>query len=663
MRENKLYKMNELILKLNIYRNEYYNNNNSLISDNEYDEMFEKLKELERELQVVLSNSPTQTVGYSTVSELSKVLHEIQLLSLDKTKNIEDVKGFVLRELSLFLPKVDGLTVKLEYINGELFRASTRGDGDIGEDITHNAKTFKNIPINIPYKSPLTIVGEAFIYNNDFNELKEKFRDKNGDTYKNSRNLASGSVRQLDALECSKREISFLPFKILKGFDEYEESNSKFWCLSKLEGLGFTCMPIVTSNDGLDTEDCIQDIKLCSENIPIDGIVITYDDRKFSNTLGKTTHHFNDSIAFKFEDDTFETKLNEVVWQVSRFGELSPVAVFEDVVIDGCTVTRASLHNIDFISNIKLNIGDRLLVSKRNMIIPHIEVNLDKELHETYLELPTNCPCCNSDLEYEYLEGVLKSISCINKLCNERKLQSLVHFVSKKCMNIVGLSEETLRVFMNKGFVTKPVDLYWLDGYEEEIINLDGFGKKSFDNIVRAISKSRNVKLDKFITSLDIQGVGSTASKIIAEHFNTIGSLSEALKNGYDYTILDGIGDVTSKAINEVFEKYIEVNDFAFYESIFTIIDYKNINIPTTDLNENTKSVFYGKNVLFTGKLSNFTRNEITFKLESLGAVVVSSISKNTDYLIVGEKAGSKLEKARSLGIRIISEREFMEMI
>ncbi len=662
MKENKLKKMREFVNKLNIYRNEYYNNNKSVISDNEYDEMFEALKTLENELNTVLSNSPTQSVGFSAVSELAKVEHSIQLLSLDKTKNIGDVKNFTSRNLSLFLPKVDGLTVKLEYINGELFRASTRGDGDIGEDITHNAKKFKNIPINISYKSPLTIVGEAFIYNNDFEYLKEKFMDKDGNTYKNSRNLASGSVRQLDALECSKRDISFLPFKILDGFNEFEESNSKFWCLSKLEGLGFTCMPIVTSNDELDTDDCIQDIRLCSENIPIDGIVITYDDRKFSDTLSKTNHHFNDSIAYKFEDDTFETVLKDVVWQVSRFGELSPVAIFNDIIIDGCTVSRASLHNIDFIANLNLNIGDRVLVSKRNMIIPHIEANLDRELHTIHLSIPTNCPCCGMELDWDCEYDEIKSVHCVNKHCSERKLQSLVHFVSKKCMDIAGVSEETLRVFMEKGFISKSADLYWLDGYEEEIINLDGFGKKSYDNIFNAINSSKTVKLDKFITSLDIQGVGSTASKLLAEHFNTIGDFAEALYNGFDFTVLEGIGDVTNKAINDVFDKYIDIKDFEFFVSIFTILDNKIISSTDKPVTGDS-SVFTGKRVLFTGKLSHFTRNEITEKLESLGAIVASSISKSVDYLIVGEKAGSKLEKAKSLGVEIISEYEFMEMI
>lgn len=665
---DKIKRIHELVKQLNQYCDEYYNQNAPTVTDEVYNRLFDELSALEAETGCILSNSPTQTVGFKVVSHLGKVPHPIPLLSLDKTKQINDEVSFIDIHPSMLMLKLDGLTVELDYENGVLQQASTRGDGFIGEDITHNIPAFKNVPVTIPYPGRLVIVGEAFIHKHDFEKMKGLLVDSSGKPYRNARNLASGSVRLLDAEECSKRNIYFLPFSVLDGLDEKEEvANSKAAKLDELQTLGFgSCDRMVFHQPPTpeELENCISKLKKDAETkgIPIDGMVITFNNIAYSKACGRTGHHYKDGLAFKFEDEMFDTVLNAIEWNPTRFGEIAPVAIFDTVEIDGCEVSRASLHNLTFIKDLELRIGCRILISKRNMIIPHVEDNLDRG--SGVEAFPPSCPCCGSQTKIHISQKdknrPVETLFCENPDCAAKRIRQFVHFVSKKAINIEGLSEAALEKFIDRGWIQSFTDIYHLDRHRDEIIALDGFGERSYDRLWTAIEKSRNTTFEHFLVAMDIPMVGRSASKALGSRFD--GDLSKfeaAVQNGFDFTQLEDFGEILNKNIYEWFAKE---DNLILWKELEKEMKFENMNTEKST-NETPDNPFKGRTIVVTGTLENFTRSSIQAKIESLGAKPGSSVLKNTDYLIAGEKAGSKLSKARDLGVSVISESEFLAMI
>lgn len=642
---NNMEKIKSLVGQLNIYRDEYYNNNNPSVSDEQYDKLFDELSQLEKSTGIVLSNSPTQTVGYEVKSKLEKVTHDIPLLSLDKTKNLEEVKKFMDNKPCLVMLKYDGLTVKLIYQDGVLIQASTRGNGSVGEDITHNARVFKNLPLTIPYKERLVITGEAIIHKNDFEKINSTLDEK--DRYKTPRNLSAGSVRQLDSSICSNRFVYFMAFDVIEGL----HSNSKVENLDTLISYGFqTEKYFKISNNGTSLEDAIETLqeKSTEHFIPIDGIVIRYDDIEYSKKQGKTAHHYNDGIAFKFNDEAETTTLKSVEWQISRNGNLTPVAIFDKVIIDGTEVSRASVHNISMVESLELGIDDSISVIKANMIIPQIVENFTRSNN---LEIPKRCPICNSETQIKQINET-KVLTCSNPKCGGKIIQKFVYYVSKPCMNVDGLSEAIITKFIQQGFLKSIEDIYTLDNYAFDIIDLDGFKEKSYKNLWNSIQKSRTCKLENFLTALGINQIGKSASKEISRYFNgDWNSFYQAIKEDFDFTSLNDFGEVANLSIKDWFSNQDNIN---MIEKILPYLTFEKIS--SEPIMENP---YLNKTVVVTGTLQNYSRDSIKDKLESLGAKVTNSISKKTDYLIIGEKAGSKLTKAQSLGITILNESQF----
>ncbi|WP_313530581.1 NAD-dependent DNA ligase LigA [Anaerotignum sp.] len=658
----KIERMKELLRQLNTYRHEYYNLSAPSVTDAAYDCLFDELVALEEQTGIIMANSPTQTVGYPVVSNLSKTRHVIPLLSLEKTKSMSDIMKFIGYQAIMIMLKLDGLTVKLTYENGELIEAATRGDGDEGEVITHNAISFQGVPQRIPYMGHLVVSGEAYIHKYDFEELKSNLMDSSGSPYRNARNLASGSVRLLDGSVCKGRRISFKAFSLLEGMCEYEESSiSKYMTLMRLKGLGFEVCPCRLINPPA-TQHSMEEMivllkqKAESDGIPIDGMVITYDNPDYSRSLGRTGHHWKDGMAFKFADDHYETVLQSIEWTPSRTGEISPVAIFDTVEIDGCEVSRASLHNPTFIKGLELMPGCRILVSKRNMIIPQVEENLDRGNFQAEVLFPKACPCCGEPTRIHH-SGTTETLCCDNTYCETRRLRQFVHFVSKKAMDIDGLSEATLEKFIGKGWIHSFMDIYRLDEHQEEIICMDGFGEKSWQRLWAAIQQSRNTTFERYLISMDIPMIGNTASRELCRTFH--GALSEfeaAVDNGYDFTQLSDFGDTLHNNIHNWFRD--EENRY-LWEELQMKMNIKQKELTPTIINE---SPFTGKTIVVTGKVEPYTRDGINAKIAALGAYPSSSVSKKTDYLVCGEKAGSKLQKAQSLGVAVLSPTEFFRM-
>ena len=473
------YNMTELVNLLNKYRDAYYNSSNSLVSDAEYDKLFDQLKEMEQESGIVMSNSPTRTVGYEVKSKLTKVKHDIPLLSLDKTKEVDDLCKFARQHNDcLLMLKYDGLTVELIYNNGELIQASTRGDGYVGEDITHNAKTFTNIPLTIPYKGFLRLAGEAIIHAKDFQSINDNL-PAGEKPYANVRNLASGSVRQLNSSICADRNVAFMLWDVLEGLDDVVDNpdsrNSK---ILACKDAGFeTPFYLIIIKDTINAlEKSIDTMKSFAESngIPIDGLVLKYDSISFSKQKGGTSHHNNDGIAFKFEDEKADTVLRDIEWSLGRTGQLTPVAIFDPVDLDGTVVSRASVHNLSYINDFDLNIGDKIQVYKANMIIPQILKNLSAEERNTKLgtTYPAHCPYCGGDTYVEHINNT-DTLYCNNPNCAGKKLGAFEHFVSKPAMNIDGLSEATLERFIKCGWLNDFSDLFTLDTHKNEIVKMD----------------------------------------------------------------------------------------------------------------------------------------------------------------------------------------------
>jgi len=656
-------KISQLTAKLNQWRHEYYNLNKPTVSDAIYDRHFDELKRMEQSSGITMSNSPTQTVGYTIVEGLEKTAHNIPLLSMEKTKQSSDLMRFIGSHQVLLMHKLDGLTVKLEYAKGRLIQASTRGNGEEGEVITHNACAIEGIPLQIPYRSRLVVVGEAYITKPAFDKLKETLLDSTGNPFKNARNMAAGSIRCYDAASCAGRGLVFAPFAVIEGLDEdAKTAASKLLKLTALERLGFSpCKVFMESKNATERQitDSISELRAIAneKGIPIDGIVAAYNDIPYSLSCGRTSHHYKDALAFKFEDDLYGTIFRGIEWTPSRSGELSPVALFDTVEIDGCDVSRASLHNLTFIKDMELMPGCRILVSKRNMIIPHVEENLDRGRFNKKAVIPNKCPCCGKPTRV--LESNKTEIlRCDNSGCANQTLRKFVHFVGEKAMDIEGLSEATIEKFISKGWLRDFTDIYRLNKHAKEIVSMEGFGEKSWWRLWEAIQRSRNTTFERFVVAMDIPMVGRTASRELCRRFNgSLNAFKFAVRSGFDFTQLDNFGAVLHRNIYDWFA--VKENQYLWKE-LQTMATIKKKSATATA--DNSGNPFAGRIIVVTGKLENFTRDSINAKIESLGAKAGSSVSSNTDYLICGEKAGSKLGKAQSLGVRVLSEQDFLSM-
>lgn len=656
-----------LVQELNQHRHAYYNENAPTITNTEYDKLFDELQMLESETGFILSNSPTQTVGYYPVSSLPKVRHSIPLLSLDKTKQVSDITALLAKSHALLMLKLDGLTTKIIYENGKLVQASTRGNGEIGEEITHNLPAYQNVPLSIPYKKRLVIAGESYIHTHDFERLKETLVDSNGKKFRNARNLASGTVRSLNPENCAKRCVHFSPFHVLEGFEESPYSDSRMMRLSLLKDLGFDTCPYISVEGPAPSEELIKTnidtlvTKAERGNIPIDGIVAVFDSLSYSKTCGRTGHHYKDGLAYKFEDEQYETILRSIEWTPTRFGEIAPVGIFDTVEIDGCEVSRASLHNLGFIKNLELVPGCRILVSKRNMIIPHIEENLD---HGKYQDtVPPLCPCCQSAtriIQRKTNDGrLIETVHCDNPACDSQVLRKFLHFASKKAMNIEGLSAATLERFLDEGYLHSFQDLYHLDQYHEEILHLDGFGEKSYERLWNSITRSRETDFVHFLVAMDIPMIGRTKSRILNAVFSgNLEDFEAAASGSYDFTALEDFGETLNHNIHAWFSNE---DNLCLWKELQKEFTFRSEEEHT--MKEVKENPFMNCTVVATGKLTHFTRDGINAKILELGGKPGSSVTKKTDYLICGEKAGSKLKKAQELNIPVLTEEKFLEMI
>ena len=654
---NKTERIKELTKMLNEYRNAYYNESESIISDYEYDKLYDELEKLENETGLSFANSPTKTVGFQVKSELEKIKHSHPMLSLDKTKSVDDLRKFAGDKDCILSLKMDGLTCLLTYENGGLVQAETRGNGDIGELITHNANVFENIPLTIEYKGHFEIEGEAIITYDDFEKINKVLpEDKK---YKNPRNLVSGSVRQLDNRIAAQRHIKFVAWKVPTEVC----SNSFLNRLKYAKELGFEIVPLFTysgkSSDKENLPEMIESFKIKAHDhgYPIDGLVMTYNDIQYGESLGLTGHHPRHSVAYKFYDEEFETTLNNIEWTMGKSGCLTPTAVFEPVEIDGTIVERASLHNMSIFKDLELSHGDTITVFKANQIIPQVSDNLDRTLNNLCIP-PSTCPICGGKTEI-VKDNDTEVLMCSNSNCKGKLLGKLSAFVSRNKMNIDGLSDETLSKFIARGWLTCFSDIYNLKDYYIHMINMSGFGRKSIDKLIDSIEKSRSVELNRFIAALSIPGVGDSTAKDISKHCEyDFDTFVMRLIDKYNWSVIDGIGEKTSQQINEWIDDSGNREDFR--KLLQTIIP---VNLNT---NDNTDQSLAGKNFVVTGDVTQFkNRKELQKFIESKGGKVTGSVTSKTNWLINNdvESTSSKNKKARELGIPIISEKDFLEMV
>lgn len=667
---DKIKRIKELTNQLNIYRDEYYNNANPSVSDQEYDNLFDELSKLEEETGTYMANSPTRTVGYEVKSELEKVMHSHPMLSLDKTKSVDDLRSFAKYKNCLLSLKMDGLTVLLTYEKGELIQAETRGNGEEGELITHNARVFENIPLKIDYDGHLEIEGEAIITYESFEEINSKLSDD--DKYKNPRNLASGSVRQLDSNVAAQRHIKFIAWKVPKIEDEIQSDNSFLFRLNFVKKLGFDIVPLFTyvnsSSDKDNLEKMIEALKEHAnrKGYPIDGLVMTYDDIEYGKSLGNTGHHPKHSIAFKFYDDVYETTLKEIEWSCGKSGAITPIAVFEPVELDGSTVERASVHNVSILTKLDLRPGDTITVYKANAIIPQIAENLSEKEHgSSYMEIPSKCPVCGGVAEVRQDKDTMVLV-CTNEDCQGKLLGKLSHAVSKNALNIDGLSEATLEYMIEEFGVKSIKDLYQIPFYKEVYerwIETPGFGKRSVDKLRDAISKSRNTTLERFLYAQSINLIGKTASKDISKHCNgDIDVFCDIMANGNktEFLSIDGFGKEMLKSL----ENWADLHwiEFLALKSEFNFESTPN----TSQNNKGTENNLNGKSFCITGKLEHYVnRDELVSVIEANGGRYVTGVTSKTDYLINNDVTSTtgKNKKAQDLGKPIISEQDFMKMI
>ena len=647
--EDKITRMKELINILNKASELYYQKNTIMMTDYEYDHLYDELVELEKETNMTLSNSPTINVEPEISSSLKQVEHPSPMLSLAKTKKVSELENFLGDKEGLLSWKLDGLTIVLTYEDGKLISGVTRGTGIIGELVTENVKQFKNVPLTIPYKGRLVLRGEAIIKYSDFNRMNEELGDGSSQ-YKNPRNLCSGSVRQLDSSITAKRCVNCIIFALIESSTNI--SNLKSECFDWLKNQGFEVVEHykVTKNTVKEQVLMFKE-KVKEYDIPSDGLVITYDDIAYGNSLGTTAKFPKHSLAFKWKDETVATTLRKVDWLVSRTGLINPVAVFDPVELEGTIVSRASVHNVSILEGLKLGIGDTIMVYKANMIIPQIASNSTQSGN---LEIPDRCPVCgskasiisNSDVKYLY---------CMNDFCKAKLIKRLSLFVSRNAMNIDGISDMILNKLITEKIVNNYKDLYHLDRHKDKIIAFEGFGEKSYNNMINSIEKSRHVKLANFIYALGIPDIGFSRAKLICNHFNNdfnkISNLTyEELSN------ISGVGDVIAKEWIDTF------SNPDFIEELKELKE--EIDIPKASTNSNKD--LDGLTFVITGSLNKFTNRDTMIEfIEEHGGKVVTSISSKVNYLINNDitSTSTKNNKAKELGISIIDEDKFLELI
>lgn len=649
-------RLKELVSVLNEASKAYYQKDTEIMSNLEYDRLYDELTALEKETGIVLANSPTIHVGYEVLSELEKQPHPSPMLSLDKTKEVTALVSWLGDHEGVLSWKLDGLTVVLTYENGELRNAVTRGNGEIGEVITNNARTFVNVPKVIPYKGNLVLRGEAVIRYSDFNRMNDEIAAIE-DKYKNPRNLCSGSVRQLNNEITAKRNVHFYAFALVEDVlqpeqtKEYGFDNTITGRFQWLKEQGFDVVEHFLVN-GDTLEERVMDFarRIPDNDIPSDGLVLTYNDIAYGKSLGRTAKFPRDSIAFKWADELAETTLLEVEWSPSRTGLINPVAVFEPVELEGTTVTRASLHNVSILRALGLGIGDRITVYKANMIIPQVAENLTRS---NDLEIPASCPACGEKTTLQDINGV-QSLYCMNPECSAKQIKGFSHFVSRNAMNIDGLSDATLEKFISNGFLKKLPDIFHLEQYRDEIVQMEGFGEKSYENLIKSIEAARNVLMAKFIYSLGISGIGLANAKAVTAYFGQdFDRITEASVE--ELTAIDGIGEVLAKAFY----------DFFHMEERMSVVR-ELLNEITFEREEASgRQSLEGRTFVITGSVEKFAnRNELKDYIEKSGGKVTGSVSKNTDYLINNDVTSnsSKNKKAKELGIPILSEDDFMKL-
>ena len=649
--EDKMKRMRELVELLNRARRAYEQEDTEIMSNYEYDRLYDELQRLERELGTTLATSPTVNVGYEVLSELPKERHERPMLSLDKTKDVERLKEFLGDQKAMISWKLDGLTIVLTYRNGGLEKAVTRGNGEVGEVVTNNARVFKNIPLTIPYRGELVLRGEAVISYKDFEKINEEIGEADA-KYKNPRNLCSGSVRQLNNEITAKRNVRFYAFTLVQA-DGVDFRNSRLYQMQWLKGQGFD----VVENHPVTRETIEEEVAWFAQHIeknevPSDGLVLVYDDIAYGQSLGTTAKFPRDSFAFKWADEIRETTLLEIEWSPSRTGLINPVAVFEPVELEGTTVSRASVHNISIMEELELGVGDRITVYKANMIIPQIAENLTRS---GVKDIPRECPVCGGPTKIS-MENETKTLYCTNPRCQAKHVKAFTLFVSRDAMNIEGLSEATLEKFIINGYVKDFTDLFHLDRYEEEIKNMEGFGEKSYENLQNSVRAARTTTLPRLVYSLGIPNIGIANAKMICRALRNdperiLNATAEELSD------ISGVGGV----IAGTFVDYFADEE---HRDLFRRLLVE-VEIPEEEVTEDSRK-FEGVNFVITGSVNHFAnRAEVKEEIEKRGGKVTGSVTSKTNYLINNDvnSTSSKNRKARELNIPIISEEEFLNML
>ena len=650
MGQSKNERMKELVSLLNKASRAYYQEAQEIMSNYEYDRLYDELKELEDELGITLSNSPTVNVGYEVVSELPKERHESPMLSLDKTKEVEELKNFVGDQKVLISWKMDGLTVVLTYRDGKLYKAVTRGNGEVGEVITNNAKVFKNVPVQIAYQGELILRGEAVIGYKDFEKINQEIEDVDA-RYKNPRNLCSGSVRQLNNQITAKRNVMFYAFTLVQA-DGVDFQNPRACQMEWLKSQGFTTVEYyMVTRDTVEDEVAKFSSKISENDFPSDGLVLTYDDIAYGRSLGRTAKFPRDSFAFKWQDEIRETVLREIEWSPSRTGLINPVAIFDPVELEGTTVSRASVHNISIMEELELGIGDKIEVYKANMIIPQIAENLTRS---GVKDIPCKCPVCQGETKIRQV-GNAKALYCMNPECQAKHVKSFALFVSRDGLNIEGLSEATLEKFISRGYIHTFADIFHLDQYKEKIQKMEGFGEKSYKKLTESIEKARTTTLPRVIYSLGIAGIGLANAKVICRELKyDVESLLKVSEE--ELNEIQGVGEVLAKAFVGYFADAKHVENFRRLLNELTI--------PEETVTK--QQIFEGVNFVITGSVKHFAnRGEVKELIESLGGKVTGSVTSKTNYLINNDvtSTSSKNKKANELGIPIISEETFLELV
>ena len=641
--------MKELVKKLNEAAKAYYQEDREIMSNREYDALYDQLEQMEAETGIVLADSPTVNVGYEAVDALPKETHESPMLSLDKTKERETLRAFIGTNPTLLSWKMDGLTIVLTYENGELQKAVTRGNGIVGEVITNNARTFKNIPLKIAYQGRLVLRGEAIITYSDFERINETIEDVDA-KYKNPRNLCSGSVRQLNNQITAERNVRFYAFALVSAQD-VDMHNSRAYQMEWLKSQGFEVVEYrMVTGESLDEAMDYFSHAIENNDFPSDGLVARYDDIAYGDSLGSTAKFPRNAFAFKWADEIRETTLREIEWSPSRTGLINPIAVFDPVELEGTTVSRASVHNVSIVKELQLGIGDTIQVYKANMIIPQIAENLTRSSN---LEIPHICPVCGEEARV-IQENEVESLYCMNPDCVAKKIKAFTLFVSRDAMNIDGLSEATLEKFIAKGFIHDFGDIFEIAKHREEIVTMEGFGEKSYDNLIASIDKAKETTLAKVIYSLGISNIGLSNARVICRHFDDdLDKIRTAEEE--EISAIDGIGPVIAKSLTKYFK------DPENNRKLDHLLGYLHIN--KEEVSEN--QTLAGMNFVITGSLEHFSnRGEAKKLIESLGGKVTGTVTGKTNYLINNDTTSnsSKNKKARELGIPILSEEDFIKM-